>query len=159
MGATHVSPEPPADAVIGQSSIASLIDGKLPAATDWLRPDTGTQDAKPFTFRFCFNEVPYQATIVRQDQRAILSLSGELGILPFSAESARRRQRLALIIAVAQRHTSLNWAISARQEIIVSGDIEIADRVTPTNALAGAVALILRARPYTDLIVSVSGED
>lgn len=159
MIAMHASPSPPTRAVVGQSSIASLLDGNLPAATDWLRADPATPDAKPFAFRFCVNEVPFQAKIVRWNQRAVLSLTGELGTLPFSAESARRRQRLALIVAAAQRRTSLNWAVNGQQEIIVSGDIEIAERVTPTKALAGAITLMLRARPYTDLIVSVGGED
>lgn len=159
MSTTHVSPSGSADTVVGQSSIASLIDGKLPAATDWLRSESAAPEAKPFAFRFCVNEVPYQATIVRKNQRAVVSLTGELGTLPFSAESARRRQRLMLIVAAAQRRSSLNWAINTHQQIIVSGDIEIAERVTPTEALAGAIALMLRARPYTDLIVSVGGED
>lgn len=142
----------------GRGPLASLADGKLPAVAAWLRLDEDAPGAKPFTFRFCVNEVPFEATLVRWERRAVLSLTGALGVLPFTAESAQRRRRLALIVAAARRRTRLNWAVTGRQEIVVTGDIELTDRVTPTKALAGAISLMLRARPYADLIVSVNGE-
>jgi hypothetical protein len=140
------------------SPLAAFADGNLPPIVSRLRLDESALAARPFTFRFCVNEVPFEAKLVRRDRRAVLSLTGALGVMPFSAESAKRRRRLAMIVAAARRRTHLKWAVSGRQEILVSGDIEISDRITPTTALAGAISLMLRARPYADLIVSVSGE-
>jgi hypothetical protein len=155
MSAAHATD--PSDAP-ARSSIASLLDGKLPTVANRLLFDAASQDGSPLTFRFCVSEIPFEAKLVRWPERAVISLTGALGILPFTAESARRRQRLALIVAAARRRSSLNWAINGRQEIVVSGDIELPGRVTPTTALAGAVALMFRAKPYADLIVSVGGE-
>lgn len=142
----------------GQGPLAFLADGKLPGLAARLHLDDDAVAAKPFTFRFCVNEVPFEATLMRRERRAVLSLTGALGVLPFTAESATRRRRLAMIVAAARRRTRLHWAVTGRQEIVVSGDIELTDRITPTTALAGAISLMLRARPYADLIVSVNGE-
>ncbi len=123
-----------------------LLGGKAP------RP-TGVM-----TFCFGFQDVPFQARTERRDGRPFLTLTGDLGSLPFSIENPRRRRRLLKVLQAAQTGTTMQWEVNQDQRMKVSGDIELGLPLTPTAVIAGAATLLVHCRPYIDLIVRVANE-
>jgi hypothetical protein len=113
---------------------------------------------RPLVFRFCVDEVPFEARALWRDNRVVLSLAGALGTLPFTIESGQRRRRLAMILAAAARGSGLAWTVDQRHEMTVAGDAELAAPVTPTALISGVVALLLRCRPYLELLVAAAAE-
>lgn len=112
----------------------------------------------PLKFRFCFNEVPFTAEADRRQGRPVLSLTGDLGILPYSIEAASRRRRLRKVLAAARHASGLSWEVTAEHHIKVAGAIDLGLPLTPMAVIAGATTLLLRSRPYLELIVAVGGE-
>ncbi len=121
----------------------------------------GMPPARPsgvVAFRFCFAEVPFEARTERRQGRAVLSLRGDFGHLPFTIENARRRRRLRLALWAARRASGLHWEITDTQAIRASGEIDLRMPLTPTAVVAGAVTLLLRSQPYLELITAIAGE-
>ncbi len=120
--------------------------------------ESGIAEATPrIALRFTYCDVPFVGSIERHGTAATLRLTGGVGPLPFTAQAARRRQRALRTLAAAGR-ASLNWQVSARQEIIVDGTIELARPLTPTAMVAGAVQLLLQADAYLALLLDVLGD-
>ena len=150
--------KPPVLAVDTRSLIAALDSGRLPPASDWLAVPA-LRAGNSAAFRFSYNEVPFLAQIRRANSRAVLSLTGEFGTLPYSIESLRRRRRLGQVLAAARRTSGLGWELTPRHEIRASCEAELADPPSPLAAVTAAIALLLKSRPYIELLVAVAGED
>jgi hypothetical protein len=110
------------------------------------------------TFRFCFREVPFTASLERRAERPVLRLAGELGHLPYTIENPARRRRLRTALAAARQGSGLDWEITERNVIRASGEIEIGRPLTPPAIVAGATTLLLRSQPYLELIVTLASE-
>ncbi|HUK08626.1 MAG TPA: hypothetical protein VLX09_12215 [Stellaceae bacterium] len=104
-------------------------------------------------FRFGYREIPFVCVAERQDGVPCLTLTGDLGALPYTAEGPHRRRSVQMIIAAASRDSGLGWTVSPRQQIEVKGELAIDRPLTPTALVAGTVTLVLRARPYLDLLL------
>jgi hypothetical protein len=122
-------------------------------------PEGAPSPAAPVAFRFCLDEVPFRARAERRDGRAAVTLEGELGVMPFTIESAARRRRLQRVVAAASRASGFGWAVDGRQRILVTGETTLDQPLTPAAVLTGIVALLLRLRPYLALVVAVAGEE
>jgi len=109
-------------------------------------------------FRFCFREVPFEARAERRQDRPILSLTGDLGTLPFSIENPTRRRRLRKVLAAAELFSGLRWEVTPAQTIRANGEIDLGTALTPTAIIAGTATLLLQSRPYIDLITAVASE-
>jgi hypothetical protein len=147
---------PPPDGVV-----ASLGRVAPPFEIDRFGASFGLHPARPsgvLKFRFCFMEVPFAAETERRQGRPVLTLTGNLGVLPFSIESARRRRRLRKVLAYARRASGLRWEVTPEHHIRASGEADLGLPLTPTAIIAGATTLLLRSRPYLELIVAVGGE-
>jgi hypothetical protein len=118
----------------------------------------GVRPSGVLEFSFCFGEVPFQARAERRNERPVLMLTGDLGILPFTIENARRRRRLRTVLAAARHGSGTSWEVTANHRIRVSGEVHLDLPLTPTALIAGATTLLMASRPYLELIVSVGGE-
>src|SRR5690348_6080636 len=93
----------PADATSPGSILAAL--SRLAGPIEIDRVEGASADLPParpsgvLRFRFCFREVPFEARAERRQLRPILSLTGDLGTLPFSIENPARRRRLRKVLA------------------------------------------------------------
>lgn len=123
-----------------------LLGGKPPKPTGVL------------TFCFGFQDVPFQARAARREGRPFLTLTGDLGSLPFSIENPRRRRRLLKVLQAAQTGTTMQWEVNQDQRMRVTGEIELGLPLTPMAVVAGAATLLVHCRPYVDLIVRVANE-
>ena len=151
-----------ADAIVRESVLASL--GRLAGPLEIDRVDAGIAGLPParpsgvLRFRFCFREVPFEARAERRQNRPMLMLTGDLGTLPFSIESPARRRRLRKVLSAAGLFSGLRWEVTSAQTIRASGEIDLGTALTPTAIIAGTATLLLRSRPYIDLITTVAGE-
>ena len=151
-----------ADPTVGESVLASF--SRLAGPLEIDRADTGIANLPParpsggLRFRFCFREVPFEARAERRQNRPVLVLTGDLGTLPFSIESPARRRRLRKVLAAAGLFSGLRWEVTPAQTIRASGEIDLGTALTPTAIIAGTATLLLRSRPYIELITAVAGE-
>src|SRR5258708_6583918 len=118
----------------------------------------GVRPSGVLEFNFCFHEIPFRVRTERRNERPLLTLTGDLGILPFTIENARRRRRLRTVLAAARHGSGMSWEVTASHRIRVSGEIDLDLPLTPTAVIAGATTLLMASRPYLELIVSVGGE-
>jgi hypothetical protein len=120
--------------------------------------DAGARPTGVLTFCFGFQDVPFQARAERREGRPWLTLTGDLGSLPFSIENPRRRRRLLKVLHGAQAGTTLQWEVNQDHRMRVIGDIELGMPLTPMAVVAAAATLLVHCRPYIDLVVTVANE-
>ncbi len=152
---------PAAAGTLPEGAIASLGRVAPPFEIDRFGASFGLGPARAsgmLTFHFSFNEVPFTARTERREDKPMLRLTGNLGVLPYTIENATRRRRLRKVLAAAQRASGLRWEITPHHLISASGEIDLCLPLTPTSVIAGAATLLLRSRPYLELIVAVAGE-
>jgi hypothetical protein len=139
--------------------LAALRDAPMPLELDRI-PLLGAPEGAgaPVAFRFCLDEVPFRARAERRDGRLAVTLEGELGVMPFTIESAARRRRLRRVVVAASRASGFGWTVDGRQRILVTGETLLDQPLTPAAVLTGVVTLLLRLRPYLALVVAVAGE-
>ncbi len=162
-GPTRVDPAIPMPAIAerkpkDQSIIAALGGFGLPLELD--RSEFfGSGATRPVAFRFTFREVPFSCTTERRDGQPVLTLIGDFGALPYTAEGPERRKAMQTVVAHARRRSGLDWQVTPRQEIIVRGGICLALPLTPVAMVTGAVTLLLRARPFLELLLETMTEE
>jgi hypothetical protein len=119
------------------------------------RPFDATPE-RPLIVRFCFEEVPIAVLLRRCEGRTLAAITGELGTLPFTAESANQRRRLGMVLAAAQRHSAWRWAVTARQEMCVTTEIELLQPLSPIGILGEIVTALFGIRDCLALLVRTS---
>jgi hypothetical protein len=135
-----------------ESIIATLGGFELPLELD--RGGLfGRGEPRPVTFRFSFREVPFSCTAERRDGQPVLTLTGDFGALPYTAEGPERRRAVQAVVAEARRRSGLDWQVTPQQQIVVRGGISLTLPLTPVATIVGAVTLLLRARPFLELLL------
>jgi hypothetical protein len=135
-----------------ESVIATLGGFDLPLELD--RPEMfGRGDARPVAFRFTYREVPFACTATRESGHPVLTLTADLGALPYTAEGAERRQAVQTVVASAKQRSGLDWHVTPEQQIVMKGGISLALPLTPVAMIAGAVTVLLRARPFLEVLL------
>lgn len=141
-----------------ESVIATLGGFDLPLELD--RPEMfGRGDARPVAFRFTYREVPFACTATRENGHPVLTLTGDFGAVPFSAEGPERRHAVQTVVAAAQRQSGLSWQVTPDQQIVMKGGISLALPLTPVAMIAGAVTVLLRARPYLEVLLDALAQE
>jgi hypothetical protein len=133
-------------AALGQLSLPLDIGGQ------------GSDDPEIWRFGFNLDEIPFTVGISLRNGNRSLQLTGDFGVLPFSAESQSRRRRLQIVMAAARQRSGLGWELTQDQRIRAIGELSLVGSLTPMAAIAASVARILAARPYLDLVKAVAGE-
>ncbi|MCH8064136.1 MAG: hypothetical protein IH861_16735, partial [Chloroflexi bacterium] len=85
-------------------------------------------------------------------ERLVLSLSGDLATVPYSAEDARSRTCLFQFLAWLGDMDSCRLAVIGANTVRYHGSVEIAPSFTAADVVTGAVTLLLRARPYIEIM-------
>ena len=135
-----------------QSIITALGDAGLPLELD--RSELfGGDGSGPVAFRFVLRDVPFSCAVERGGGEPMLTLTGDLGALPYSAEGAGRRRRVQAVVAAARERSGLDWEVTPQQQIVVRGGIALASPLTPVAMILGAVTLLLRALPFLERLL------
>ena len=141
-----------------ESVIATLGGFELPLELD--RPVMfGRGDTRPVAFRFTYREVPFACTATRENGHPVLTLIGDFGALPYTAEGPDRRHAVQTVVAAARERSGLDWHVTPEQEIVMRGGISLALPLTPVAMIAGAVTVLLRARPYLEVLLNALAQE
>jgi hypothetical protein len=141
-----------------ESVIATLGGFELPLELD--RPEMfGRGGPRPVAFRFTYREVPFACTAKRENGHPVLTLTGDFGALPYTAEGPERRQAVQTVVAAAQQRSGLDWHVTPEQQIVMKGGISLSLPLTPVAMIAGAVTVLLRARPYLEVLLDTLAQE
>jgi hypothetical protein len=63
------------------------------------------------------------------------------------------------IVAAARERSGLDWQVTPDQQIVMKGGISLALPLTPVAMIAGAVTLLLQARPFLDALLEALAQE
>jgi hypothetical protein len=113
----------------------------------------GRDGSDPVVFRFVLHDVPFSCTVDRPEGQPMLTLTGDLGALPYTAEGAERRRAMQAVMAAAHERSGLDWQVTPQQQIQVRGGISLPSPLTPVAMILGAVTLLLRVLPFLEQLL------
>jgi hypothetical protein len=99
-------------------------------------------------FSFDYQGVTFNAEGRRDGDTFVLSVSADLGPLPFSAESAQARQAIQDLVAASSAVIEPRLAIDENQIIRVDARIELLKPVSPVTTLTMVTELLLILKPW-----------
>jgi hypothetical protein len=102
-------------------------------------------------FDFVFRDIRFSASLDAGEGVGTLRLAGDCGPLPFTAESPQARAGLGHIVVDANNVLGQTFRF-AESRIRFEADIPVAPPLTATNVVSAAVAVLVPAIPYLDLI-------
>jgi hypothetical protein len=102
------------------------------------------------TLRFAFDYmgVTFNAEGRRAGDRFVLTVAGDLGPLPFSAESAEARRMIQELIAASGASVVPAFAIGDDQSIRLCATLELMKPVSPVVTLTMVTELLLILKPW-----------
>jgi hypothetical protein len=103
-------------------------------------------------FDFGFRNIRFAGRIEQSQGRAHLKLVGDLGPMPYSAESPAARAGLARIVDAANAHLGGSVFRVTQGRILLGGDLDIPVPVSATGLITSVAAFLLPALDYVDLI-------
>jgi hypothetical protein len=122
----------------------------------WFGPDgmPAHRDFKtPVSFTFDCAGVTLTARAGREVDEAWLEVEGDLGPLPFSAESREARSELIAILLAAKLTDHRYFGIGPDQRIRLRGEIPLTCPLTPAAILTGVTTFTLAVRPFIELLI------
>ena len=112
--------------------------------------------ALPATYSFKCYGTPFDVVITRNSGGgARLTVCGDLGVLPFSAESRTARQYMRAVIEVGQNLPHAEITLSKTQSIILRGVMEFENPPSPATAVAATAVIVIAGKPFVDMISTV----
>ncbi len=106
----------------------------------------------PLSFSFKCYGVDFSADGVESDEGPSLRISGNLGPLPYSAESPENRKAIGKILSMAPEFLNLRMSLSNTKEIVVKGELALGGSITPSRIVATASAFVASAKPLIQVI-------
>jgi len=102
-------------------------------------------------FDFAYADIPFSARYEEGGDTGRLRLSGDVGPLPFSAESPAARAGLAQIIAAAASALGPVFRL-AQGRIKLGRDLSIPVPATAVGLITAVAGSLIPAKPYLDLM-------
>ena len=107
----------------------------------------------PATFKFTYYGMAFDAGIRRgEDGGAQLVIRGNLGHIPYSAESTTARKYLHTVIDSGRSLPNATIDVDRRQAIIVRGEMKFPKVPSPATVAAGAAAITIAIKPVCELV-------
>jgi hypothetical protein len=139
------------------TSLSFFASQTVPIETNsiWFGPDgmPAHRDFKsPVAFSFACGGVTLTARAGREDDEAWLEVEGDLGALPFSAESRDTRSEVIAILLAARLTDHRYFGVGPDQHIRLHGEIPLTCPLTPASILTGITQFSLAVRPFIELL-------
>jgi hypothetical protein len=99
-------------------------------------------------FAFDYQGLTFNAEGRRKGDAFVLTLSADLGPLPFSAESAGARQSIQELVAASGALIEPQFTIGDDQMIRVAATVDLAKPVSPVTTLTMVTELLLVLKPW-----------
>ncbi len=108
-------------------------------------------DRPTFTFRFAYRHIPITARFSDHDDCAAIELQGDVGPMPFSAESWLARAELQTVLDAANAHLGEVFRL-VDGRILVVGSVPVADPVTAVGLVTAITHFLVPVKPYLETI-------
>jgi len=133
---------------INKDTISGSIDELIQEGDEklvWLTPKA------PLSFKFTWEKVLFTGKLDKIDDKHRLILLGDLGPLPFSAESPSFRERLISLIAW-QPEERVKFVLEPHhQRVYLMIDDVLTKKISGKTLIASVVASLFHARPFIEL--------
>lgn len=106
----------------------------------------------PVRFTFECAGITLSARAGRQGDMAWLEVDGELGALPFSAESRDARSSVIAVLLASKLNDYRYFGVSADQRIKLRGEMALTPPLTPASILTSVTQFIIAVRPFIELL-------
>ena len=113
----------------------------------------GGAGRRGISFRFTYRRALLSVRVPAGDS-PLLEIHGQLGPLPFSAESASARLTLKTVLAAANEHLGETFGVVGGR-IRMSGTVPMDGPVTAVGLVTALAAFLLPRKPYLSIIDSV----
>jgi hypothetical protein len=139
------------------SSLSFFTSQTVPIETNsiWFGPDgmPAHRDFKaPVSFTFACAGATLSARAGRDDGDAWLEVEGDLGALPFSAESRDARSQVIAVLLAARLTDHRYFGVGPDQHVRLHGEIPLTCPLTPASILTGVALFSLAVRPFIELL-------
>ena len=145
----------PTERLMMPASLSFIANATPPFETNsiWFGPDgmpTRRDLTTPvhFTFECCGHE--FSARAGREDGEAWLEVEGELGSLPFSAESRDARSAVIAILIASKLTNHRYFGVGPDQRIKMRGELPLEPPLTPATILTGITQFVMAVRPFLE---------
>lgn len=102
---------------------------------------------------FDWNSHRFDAVLNRNgEENCDLTVTSDLGLMPFTAEGLQKRVNIFAILRAAQASYPIRIDITKSQRLKLTASAALPNPVTTRAAIAGVTALLVQARPYLDMI-------
>ena len=111
--------------------------------------------ALPATFSFTCYETRFDAAVVRAPEGgARMTVRGDLGTLPFTAESPTVRRYMRAVVDAGTDLPFAEITLTRTQTIAVRGTMDFATPPSPAIVAAGTAAIVVAVKPVVQLIAA-----
>ncbi len=110
------------------------------------------KEPPPSQFHFVYKGIPFYGTVMGDEAGHELSLWGELGYIPFSAQSPRLRQNVLEIMRAARNLPHARMVQEPGQKILILWQSSIPNPLTPEAMVTEIVRFILESRAFVQLL-------
>jgi hypothetical protein len=107
----------------------------------------------PASFTFTCYDTAFDAVVVHGSGKgARLTVRGQIGTLPYSAESATARRYMHAVVDAGRELPFAEISLTSSQAIVVRGTMDFPDQPTPASVAAGTSVIIVALKPVIDLM-------
>ena len=112
---------------------------------------------EPIVFNFVFRGIRFRCACKESEAGARVEIAGQLGAIPFTAQSSYGR--LAALSLVKAAHRDLKGMINVMDgTIILKHHKDITSPVTATSLITAIVTTLTTAMPYISLLFEIIGQ-
>lgn len=105
-----------------------------------------------FEFAFSYCGVPFRAHVRPFGRGVRMRIAGDLAPLPYSAECQAARRAILDILRNCRDFVWGECGVTREQQIVVQGETELANPVTPVRVVSAVTRFLLAARPCMKIL-------
>lgn len=106
------------------------------------------QPELPLQFTFRWRQRHVIARVIERDQKPLLRLVTDLGVVPFSAENPHRRDQLLRLARPQHAPPNGHYALTDRQRLMYCSETPLPEPVTGCCVVSNVTTALLSSRPY-----------
>jgi hypothetical protein len=103
-------------------------------------------------FSFSLNDMPFTVIREKNGEDHHIRITGILGYLPFTAESAKKRATLLQILAACHSLFNVKFGLDKQGRIVATGLCSTDTMVAPDFLFYPLIQFLQEARPFIELI-------
>lgn len=134
-------------------SALSVLRGKIPDGQEGVLTDKRADGRLDFGFRY--RGIPFVVRAEAGDLGTDMYIVASLGNLPYSAEDPERRATALAILAAATADLGGQIRLTPKQRMELVEHVRLDVPLTPSVLLTHTARLVLRAKPYLELLALV----